>query len=79
MQTQREKGHYDDLCETLLKETGASFVLLTVVDGKLGHGCSIACTDTSPHTAEAVSTMLHFVADKLKDDMAQAHNAPQEN
>lgn len=72
-------GKYDDLCKRLIEETEASFVLLTVVGGKLGHGCSVACTDVSPGLAEAVSTMLHMVADRVKDDMQKARNAPNGN
>lgn len=72
-------GKYDDVCKKVIEETEASFVLLTVVGGNKGHGCSVACTDVSPGLAEAVSTMLHMVADRVKDDMERARKSPNSN
>jgi hypothetical protein len=45
MMLEPTKGAYDDECARVLKDTHAHTVILVVIAGDRGHGCTMATTD----------------------------------
>ncbi len=68
----KQSGKYDDLAAMICKEVNARAVLLTVIDGCMGHGMTMACTE--PKLRMVMPSLLRRMADILEQEQKIAEN-----
>ncbi len=60
------KGGYDGACDAAYETTGASAIVLVVVNGERGHGVSVKC---SQEWLKEVPEVLRLIAEALENDL----------